>query len=52
MLSSFSIEPSKSLFPSLALQLIEANEKQVNEIYLSTVGKEVDTFTVVQADDL
>ncbi|MBK6894670.1 MAG: hypothetical protein IPH00_16465 [Flavobacteriales bacterium] len=33
-------------------KLIESNEKQVNEIYLSTVGKEVDTFTVDQTNTL
>jgi len=33
-------------------KLIESNEKQVNEIYLSTVGKDVDTFTVDQANTL
>lgn len=33
-------------------KLIEANEKQVNEIYLSTVGKEVDSFTVDQTNTL
>ena len=33
-------------------KLIETNEKQVNEIYLSTVGKDVDTFTVDQTNTL
>ncbi len=33
-------------------KLIESNEKQVNEIYLSTVGKDVDTFTVDQTNTL
>lgn len=33
-------------------KLIEANEKQVNEIYLSVIAKEVDTFTVDQANTL
>ncbi|MBK9598607.1 MAG: hypothetical protein IPO60_09915 [Flavobacteriales bacterium] len=33
-------------------KLIESNEKQVNEIYLSTVGKDVDTFTVDQSNTL
>ncbi len=33
-------------------KLIESNEKQVNEIYLSTVGKDVDTFTVAQTNSL
>lgn len=32
--------------------MIEANEKMVNEIYLSTVGKDVDVFTSTQAGDL
>lgn len=33
-------------------ELIEANRKMVDEIYLSTVGKDIDTFTVAQADEL
>lgn len=33
-------------------ELIEANEKAVNEIYLATIGKDVDGFTATQADDL
>ncbi len=33
-------------------ELIEANEKNVNEVYLATVGKDVDSFTTTQADDL
>ena len=33
-------------------ELIEANEKTVNDIYLSTVGKDVDVFTATQASDL
>jgi hypothetical protein len=32
--------------------LIETNEKAVNEVYLATVGKDVDSFTSIQADDL
>lgn len=52
MLSPFPIEPSKSFLSSMVPQLIETNEKQVDKIYLSTVGKEIDTFTVVQADEL
>lgn len=35
-----------------ASELIEANRKLVNEIYLGTVGKDIDTFTVAQANDL
>lgn len=35
-----------------AIELIETNRKMVEEIYLSTVGKEIDTFTVAQADEL
>ncbi|MBV6405231.1 MAG: hypothetical protein GFGODING_01998 [Flavobacteriales bacterium] len=31
---------------------IEANEKAVNEIYLATIGKDVDGFTTTQANDL
>jgi hypothetical protein len=33
-------------------ELIETNEKAVNEVYLATVGKDVDSFTSIQADDL
>lgn len=33
-------------------ELIETNEKAVNEAYLATVGKDVDSFTTTQADDL
>lgn len=33
-------------------ELIEMNEKQVNEIYLATIGKDVDDFTSTQTDDL
>ncbi|MBL7962776.1 MAG: right-handed parallel beta-helix repeat-containing protein [Flavobacteriales bacterium] len=33
-------------------EMIEANEKTVNEIYLATIGKDVDDFTSTQADDL
>ncbi|MEO7081350.1 MAG: hypothetical protein ABIY71_07470 [Flavobacteriales bacterium] len=33
-------------------ELIETNRKEVDKIYLSTIGKEIDTFTVVQADEL
>jgi hypothetical protein len=33
-------------------ELIEANEKVVNEIYLATVGKDVDAFTSDQASEL
>lgn len=35
-----------------ATELIETNRKMVDEIYLSTVGKEIDTFTVAQANEL
>lgn len=33
-------------------ELIEANEKAVNDIYLATTGKDVDGFTGTQAADL
>ncbi|NUQ16673.1 MAG: hypothetical protein HUU33_15280 [Flavobacteriales bacterium] len=33
-------------------ELIEANEKAVNEVYLATIGKDVDGFTTTQANDL
>lgn len=33
-------------------ELIEANRKMVDEIYLTTIAKDVDTFTVVQASEL
>ncbi|MDX9750628.1 MAG: hypothetical protein RBT71_06070 [Flavobacteriales bacterium] len=33
-------------------ELIEANEKTVNDIYLATVGKDVDVFTTAQASEL
>jgi hypothetical protein len=33
-------------------ELIESNQKQVNEIYLATVGKDVDTLTTAQASTL
>jgi hypothetical protein len=33
-------------------ELIEANEKSVNDIFLATIGKDVDTFSSTQADDL
>ncbi|MBZ0206654.1 MAG: hypothetical protein K8H89_10035 [Flavobacteriales bacterium] len=33
-------------------ELMEANEKQVNEIYLTVIAKEVDTFTVDQTTTL
>ena len=33
-------------------ELIEANRKMLDEIYLSTLGKDIDTFTVAQADEL
>lgn len=33
-------------------ELMEANEKQVNEIYLTVIAKEVDTFSVVQTATL
>lgn len=33
-------------------ELIEANEKTVNDIYLATVGKDVDVFTTAQASGL
>src|SRR5690606_7739567 len=33
-------------------ELIEANRKGLDEIYLSTIAKDVDTFTVVQAAEL
>lgn len=33
-------------------ELIEENEKMVNDIYLAIVGKDVDSFTPTQTDDL
>jgi len=33
-------------------ELIETNEKGVNDVYLATVGKDVDEFTATQTDDL
>lgn len=33
-------------------ELIESNRKAVDKIYLSTIGKEIDTFTVAQANEL
>lgn len=33
-------------------ELIEANEKAVTDIYLAIIGKDVDTFSSTQADDL
>lgn len=33
-------------------QLIEGNEKAVNEVFLATIGKDVDGFTANQSDDL
>ncbi|MBV6404522.1 MAG: hypothetical protein IT228_00635 [Flavobacteriales bacterium] len=33
-------------------ELIETNEKAVNEVYLATVGKNVDSFTTTQTADL
>lgn len=33
-------------------EIIEANQKQVNEIYLATIGKDVDEFTTEQAEAL
>lgn len=33
-------------------ELIEANRTEVDEIYLSTIGKDIDTFTVAQSADL
>ena len=33
-------------------ELIETNEKDVNDVYLATVGKDVDEFTATQTDDL
>lgn len=33
-------------------ELIEANEKAVHDIYLATIGKDVDEFSITQADDL
>lgn len=33
-------------------ELIEANEKTVNDIYLATIGKDVDEFTTAQASEL
>ncbi len=33
-------------------ELIEANEKTVNDIYLATIGKDVDGFSATQAADL
>lgn len=37
---------------SFASEPIETNRKVVDGIYLSTIGKDVDTFTVAQADEL
>ena len=33
-------------------ELIEANEQTVHDIYLATIGKDVDEFSITQADDL
>lgn len=33
-------------------ELIERNQKTVNDIYLAAIGKDVDTFTADQTDDL
>ena len=33
-------------------ELIEANQKQVNDIYLGTVAKDIDSFTAAQASQL